>query len=615
MYHVYRIFNFYFTESKGDCKACLKNRLPPKQVDSCPCLVVHKSKHRINCPCTVDEPPDSEAEPDLKSGDTGLKNTPCPTGPSGEAAGIMPSSASLDFKWENAQSEEVVSEVNLDKKIDKKEDKCNHRKNVDDRHKKKPHESHKPHPDTNPKHDLMQRFGLVDKVGRKRQKHHAAKAPEGQAHAKQPHAGRSRAKQPHTAHPRSGQPQAGCAPPEHHHAEKPHVEKPHAKQPPVAPCHENKPNEMTCGQPQCRLNSLQPQTGQPQNEPPHAGQPHDGCPQTGCPPGGQPHTEQPHEGQPHCRLPHCGLPHCGPPHCDPSHCLQHPCGQPQKGPIQCGPTKCGQPQCGQSHFGQSQCGPPSCGHPQCGKPYCGMPNCGQPLSCKPPHNVQDAAYKVAPASAHIEAGEAYKQVHNKQAKFHKNTVGTATESKFLCDCAAATGKKKKKVLCECPPQEAVLPVSMNNEFNWVDGAEINKMKSILTETTSGFKVNKKKRPPPEPEKPFNIEDAIRYYATLKPELFRNIVEEQDKQRQHEGKGAKGKKSEVQCICSAETATPARHSVPSLPSASETPRSDETQDEDAPFRGLKIRVGGKGSGSPGLTGICCFDMVQDSFTTW
>lgn len=243
---------------------------------------------------------------------------------------------------------------------------------------------------------------------------------------------------------------------------------------------------------------------------------------------------------------------------------------------------------------------------------------------------------IGPAgeSSLVETGETYAHAATKQIRF-SSTIGTSTDRKSKCACQDKHGKKKKKVICECPPEEPkpepepepLLPSERN--FEWVDQAQINKMKSGMTETTSGFKINVKKQPPPPPsqtEPEFSLDDAIRYYASMKPELFRDIMEEHQKKQDrpdfHARQSGQDKNPDVNCECTADSDDLSQRQTggtggpgPSESEPSEPVPSEITQEEEGPFKGLKFKIGGKGSGSPGLAGICCFDMLQESFTTW
>ncbi|PZC74830.1 hypothetical protein B5X24_HaOG207094 [Helicoverpa armigera] len=258
---------------------------------------------------------------------------------------------------------------------------------------------------------------------------------------------------------------------------------------------------------------------------------------------------------------------------------------------------------------------------------------------------------AAGESVQTKTGETCTQAGTKQTRF-SSSVGTCTDPNNDCPCKR--GKKKKKIICKCheSEQESTLEsdslVTPPVETQWVsvdvtdvervDEREVMKLKSGLTERVSGFKMHQKKRPPapppppPEEEIEYTLDDALRYYAAVNPDLFRTIVEEQQimiKPQENENKkGRKGKKSKqkVECECPSEVLAPpppssATKQAPQQPlgitpiMSQSAPSDGQGEEDEGPFRGLKFKMAGKGSVSPGLAGICCFDLFQESFTTW
>ncbi|XP_028034771.1 uncharacterized protein LOC114246448 [Bombyx mandarina] len=146
-------------------------------------------------------------------------------------------------------------------------------------------------------------------------------------------------------------------------------------------------------------------------------------------------------------------------------------------------------------------------------------------------------------------------------------------------CVCKDKNKNKKVICECPEEEE-LPIE---DIDIVpDEKYMRKMKSDLTQTTSGFKLTKPKRPV---EDNMSFEDALMYYKAF--------AEAEDVQE------------DESCICNEnQQVTISNNMICECPDEPSEPLEEE------PFRGLKISIGGKGSGSKGLTGICCFDLTQE-----
>ncbi|CAH0577776.1 unnamed protein product [Chrysodeixis includens] len=188
------------------------------------------------------------------------------------------------------------------------------------------------------------------------------------------------------------------------------------------------------------------------------------------------------------------------------------------------------------------------------------------------------------------------------------------DSKKKCVCKNKRRKKKKNVTCECPSeQESDLnEQSVSFEFSYDQLMKYKlyeqklalKQKSDMTQTLSGFTVLKKKKPPPVPEPEFTIEDAVKLYATLNPEVLKDLCPpppdfcETTKAEDCDCEDDKKKsKSKADCEC---------------PYEPPPPPPEPVKEEEGPFRGLKLKMSGKGSGSKGIGGVCCFDMIEELY---
>lgn len=208
---------------------------------------------------------------------------------------------------------------------------------------------------------------------------------------------------------------------------------------------------------------------------------------------------------------------------------------------------------------------------------------------------------------------------------HSTTTETSTSPRKNCVCTGKKGKKKKNIICECPPPEPEPEpepiLEFYDTYQWIDQKQVLKQKSDMTQTHSGFKFFKKKKPPPVPEVEFTVEDAVRYYASMNPNLLRDLVppppEYRETHTEYKDCTCKGnKKANNDTECSCNDGEPLGDSGvggfsvaggPPLPPCPVEP----IKDEEIPFRGLKLSMGGKGSGSKGLSGVCCFDMIQET----
>lgn len=207
-----------------------------------------------------------------------------------------------------------------------------------------------------------------------------------------------------------------------------------------------------------------------------------------------------------------------------------------------------------------------------------------------------------------------------------------------CQCCMCKGKKgkhkcdchgKKKNICECPPPEPepeIIPIKapdieidyemmqlLKEEFKNIDKAEMMeemKMKSDMTQTTSGFRFKFKKRPPSPkrylPDEDMSFEDAVQYFNEH-PEAAIFEEKPEDELPIEDACKCDGpipsfpppqpKNTKNTCECPEdETAN-----VGDNESAAKTAGAEEPQ-----LKGFKIVIEGKGSGSKGLAGVCCFD---------
>lgn len=191
------------------------------------------------------------------------------------------------------------------------------------------------------------------------------------------------------------------------------------------------------------------------------------------------------------------------------------------------------------------------------------------------------------------------------------------------------GKKNKNIICQCPPSEPKSEIKtepdeeldlayLYQSYQWVDEKQVLRQKSDMTQTQSGFKIIKKKKPPAPPEPEFSVEDAVRYYVAINPDLIKDFCPQPQQDCPCASKsGKKMLNTDVLCEC---PPGPPVYGVPPPSTGAKTspdsakpgelPEPVPTPPEDEPPRGFKFSIGGKGSGSKGLSGVCCFDMVQE-----
>lgn len=152
-------------------------------------------------------------------------------------------------------------------------------------------------------------------------------------------------------------------------------------------------------------------------------------------------------------------------------------------------------------------------------------------------------------------------------------------NKYKCGCKSK--RKRKNAICECPPYVEPPPIQYTEQ---VDEKEERKRKSDLCQTTSGFNIRFKKRALVDEEMSF--EDALKYFDELEGKT-RTYYNEDACDCPDKAK----KKTDVECEC------------PYVPIPEPPPPPPEPE-----LKGFKMSVGGKGSASKGLSGVCCFDLI-------
>ncbi|KAJ0183979.1 hypothetical protein K1T71_000402 [Dendrolimus kikuchii] len=178
-------------------------------------------------------------------------------------------------------------------------------------------------------------------------------------------------------------------------------------------------------------------------------------------------------------------------------------------------------------------------------------------------------------------------------------VETGTVSKKL---KKSKRNKNKVEPCQCKKEEPVTSTDDEDPYILIDEKQMRKMQSDMTHMTSGFRMNKKKRPPksppPEPEPLMTLEEALMYleaYASLSESTDENSDSGVDGKKKKKKK--KGKESQCECPQQSEP-------IPE-------PEPEPELEPEEPLKGFKFTIGAKGSGSKGLSGVCCFDLIQTS----
>ncbi|XP_047543790.1 uncharacterized protein LOC125075950 [Vanessa atalanta] len=167
----------------------------------------------------------------------------------------------------------------------------------------------------------------------------------------------------------------------------------------------------------------------------------------------------------------------------------------------------------------------------------------------------------------------------------------STSSKDRCKCLQIEKDQKhikKNIICECPEPE---PEPEIDFMDWIDEKEERRLKSDLTQTISGFRINipRKKTDRENFEFEMSFEETLRYIAE-------NLENESSKYNSDicsckSDLKLQSKNVSVDCECPYEPYTP------------EAPEEETFEEE--PFTGIKFHISGKGSGSKGLNGILCF----------
>ncbi|XP_045458445.1 uncharacterized protein LOC123668796 [Melitaea cinxia] len=150
---------------------------------------------------------------------------------------------------------------------------------------------------------------------------------------------------------------------------------------------------------------------------------------------------------------------------------------------------------------------------------------------------------------------------------------------------------KKNIICECPEE----PEPEIDLSEWIDEKQMRKLKSELTQTRSGFKINKPRRKYDleKSDLDMNFEDILKYIAN-------NLEEENNKYNKDV------------CDCSSNLESKSKNITNCECPYEEPPSQIQTEEtsKEEPFTGIKFHISGKGSGSKGLNGILCFNLLND-----
>ncbi|CAG9558084.1 unnamed protein product [Danaus chrysippus] len=146
-------------------------------------------------------------------------------------------------------------------------------------------------------------------------------------------------------------------------------------------------------------------------------------------------------------------------------------------------------------------------------------------------------------------------------------------------------KGKKNFICECPEEPEPEPEPIFVPY--IDERILKKMKSDLTQSTSGFTFNINRK---NMETEMSFEDALKFFEDH-PEF--NPPE---------------RYNEELCACRNKLLGINRPGSAPCICPEEIPPYVEPEEE--PFQGFKFQIGAKGSGSKGLSGILCFDVVEN-----
>jgi hypothetical protein len=187
-----------------------------------------------------------------------------------------------------------------------------------------------------------------------------------------------------------------------------------------------------------------------------------------------------------------------------------------------------------------------------------------------------------------------------------------------CQCAESTclaGRRKKR-RCDCATDpldselyfDYELLETLIKENRKLEQKDDLKIKSDMTQTTSGFRFKLKKKPPSE----ISLEDAIKYFEDHPEEVpeplpdpeicvcIDEIKAQSEKKRSKKFSLFKRNK----CGCPEDEARGnADGNLIGIPPGL-------LDEEAATVKGFKLSVGAKGSGSKGLSGVCCFDLLNE-----
>ncbi|XP_047041222.1 uncharacterized protein LOC124645459 [Helicoverpa zea] len=159
---------------------------------------------------------------------------------------------------------------------------------------------------------------------------------------------------------------------------------------------------------------------------------------------------------------------------------------------------------------------------------------------------------------------------------------------------------------------------------WIESDEMMKLRSDLTAVKSGFRARKKKR---KPNIELDFEDAIRYFACLNPEKFKELMQDElDKQvdaevskRKNEKKLKKKQEKEMKKL-EKERKKPEKKKqkifgirTKKKKEALQSPETSEEITNMYPEKGFKLTIAGPCT--PGPLGTLCFEMTRVAYLSW
>ncbi|RVE44619.1 hypothetical protein evm_010705 [Chilo suppressalis] len=276
----------------------------------------------------------------------------------------------------------------------------------------------------------------------------------------------------------------------------------------------------------------------------------------------------------------------------------------------------------------------------CGRPVDGKVKC----FCDGEDKLKKIRKKLCPCSHYTAPPPAPEEEQKKTDEPHGKKICKC------CVCAGGKGVKGKKCFCAektCNPNREVkqrcdcnvepLPetpidygilrelIEDNQKIEMEAGL---KLKSDNTQKVSGFNVKIRKKPITE----MSLDEAIKYFQLHPEEIPEPAVETEDCVCEDENAKPKMKpkpawkvrlslfsKNKETCECPDDEPVPEPDEFypmppkvhPNAPGTSAIPIKEgfPTVEELTP-KGFKFSVEGKGSGSKGLKGICCFDLLQE-----